>query len=61
MTSIVPSLLSDAETTHRIAQVLLRHIGPKDKTEAFRILSSRIGVYVKDKKAISTEVDNYFR
>jgi len=60
MTSIVSSLLQDTETTRRVARVLLRHVGPKDKAEAISILHSRIGIYSCDKSAIAKEVDNYF-
>lgn len=60
MTSIVSSLLHDAETTRRVARVLLKHVGPKDKAEALSILRSRIGVYTRDTSVISLEVDSYF-
>ena len=60
MTSIVSSLLHDAETTRRVARVLLRHVAPKNKAEAMNILHSRIGVYTSDKSAIIKEVDSYF-
>lgn len=60
MTSIVSSLLHDDETTRRVARVLLKHVGPKNKAEAMRILQSRIGVYTNDNSAIAKEVDSYF-
>jgi len=60
MTSIISSLLSDAETTRRIARVLLKHVGPRNRTEAIKILHSRIGVYTNDNSVIAKEVDSYF-
>lgn len=61
MTSIISSLLDDAETTRRIARVLLKHVGPKNKAEAIRILNSRIGIYTNSNSAITREVDRYFQ
>ncbi|PHZ83314.1 hypothetical protein [Paremcibacter congregatus] len=60
MTCIVSTLLHDSETTRRVARVLLKHIGPKDRTEAYSILHSRIGVYTYDTGAITQEIDSYF-
>lgn len=60
MTSIIPSLLNDDETTRRVSRVLLRHVGPKNKAEAMSILHSRIGIYTSDDSAITKEVDSYF-
>lgn len=60
MTSIVSTLLHDGETTRRVARVLLKHIGPKDRGEAHAILHSRIGVYTYDTSAIAQEIDSYF-
>ncbi|NOZ42370.1 MAG: hypothetical protein GXP02_04290 [Alphaproteobacteria bacterium] len=61
MASIISTLLHDGETTRRVARVLLRHVGPKDKEEATRMLYRRIGIYACDNNAITTEVEHYFK
>jgi len=60
MTSIVPTLMQDSETARRVARVLLKHIGPRNRDEAITILDSRIGVYIENNSALITEVDRYF-
>lgn len=61
MTSVISTLLQDQDATRRVARVLLKHIGPKNREEATRMLHKRIGVYACDSKAITREVDHYFK
>ncbi|MCF8473618.1 MAG: hypothetical protein K9G26_02895 [Emcibacter sp.] len=58
--STISTLLHDVETTRRVARVLLKHVGPQNKTEAMTILHSRIGAYVSDNNAFIKEIDQYF-
>lgn len=60
MTSIVSSLLNDTETAQRIAHVLLKHTKPRNKEDAIKILSSRIGVYTNGNHVIIKEAERYF-
>ncbi len=61
MTGIISTLLHEPETTGRLARVLLKHVGPKDRDEAIDMLYKRIGVYACDRRAITREVDHYFK
>lgn len=60
MKDVFPTLMRDPETTRRVARVLLKHIAPKDRADAIRILDSRIGVYSNHDKVIIREIEQYF-
>lgn len=44
----------------RVAAVLLRHVRPQSRTEAFTLLDEKLGVFIFDKTALSAEIDRYF-
>ena len=50
----------DLDGMRRVAAVLLRHVRPLCRTEAFALLDEKLGVFIFDKTALATEVDRYF-
>lgn len=50
----------DLDGMRRVAGVLLRHIRPVTRTEAFNILDGKLGVFLFDRTALAIEIDRYF-
>lgn len=50
----------DMEGIRRVAAVLLRHVRPQSRTEAFTLLIDKLGVFIFDRTAFVAEVDRYF-
>ena len=50
----------DIDGMRRVAGVLLRHIRPQSRTEAYELLDGKLGVFLFDRTALAVEVDRYF-
>lgn len=60
MAIFIPEFFHDKDTTRRVARVMLKYTKPKDREEAYRILDSRLGIYIRDYQSLNCEVDKYF-
>jgi hypothetical protein len=50
----------DSSVVRRVAAVLLRHVRPQSRTEAFMLLDSKLAMYLFDRTGLAVEVDHYF-
>lgn len=60
MAIFIPEFIHDKDTARRVARVMLKYTKPKTEEEAYRILDSRLGVYIRDYQSLSQEVEKYF-
>lgn len=50
----------DLDGIHRVAQVMLRHVRPETRNEAYDVLEHRLGVYMADRNSLRVVIDSYF-
>lgn len=50
----------DLAGMRRVAAVMLRHVRPQSRTDAFALLDEKLGVFIFDKTALAVEIDHYF-
>lgn len=60
MAIFIPEFFQDKDTARRVARVMLKYTKPKTQEEAYRILDSRLGVYIRDYQSLDREVEKYF-
>jgi hypothetical protein len=50
----------DLEGMRRVAAVMLRHVRPESRGDAFTLLDEKLGVFIFDRTALAAEIDRYF-
>ncbi len=49
----------DFEGMRRVARLLLEHVRPQNRTEAYALIYGEMGAYMLDRSALAAEVDGY--